>query len=182
VIYLVDTTSKGNKNMGMYKNELAQVQAAFDSADTSVKKSDGSTKKLYQPAFPVGEKAQAVITSTRIGNPPWPGDDRIFLSIELTHPISDRSETMWIPLVNLTERAAGWVKSQLKKLGYDTDVTPISEIEDHMDEWIGLTVEIFTKRNDRGKVQYYLNHIVEQPETSGFNAASDQNADDDIPF
>ncbi len=170
--------------MSTYANELAQMQAVFDAASTGPVKQDGGEKKAYQPAFPVGEKSQAVITRVTIGGPPWPGDDRIFLCIELTHPISDRSEQMWLPLVNLTEKAAGWVKSQLGKLGYDTDVTPLSDIENHMDDWIGLTVEIFCKRNNRGKVQYYLNSIIKDDDATGggFDATSTDNKDDDIPF
>jgi hypothetical protein len=164
----------------MYKNELAQMQNTFDAAEVGAQKVEGGAKKPYQPAFPVGEKAQAVITSTRIGGPPWEGDDRIFLCIELTHPVSEKSEKMWMPLTNLTERAAGWVKSQLAKLGYDTDATPLAELEDHVDEWIGLTVEIFTKRNDRGKVQYYINHIVKEDEVEF--VAEKAPAGDDIPF
>jgi hypothetical protein len=160
----------------MYQNELAQMQNVFDAAEVGAKKADGEQKKLYQPAFPVGEKSEAVVTSVKVGGPPWDGDDRVFLAVELTHPISDRSETMWLPLTNLTERAAGWVKSQLKNLKYDTDVTPLSEIEDHMENWIGLTVQIFTKRNDRGKVQYYINHVIDDAPAAGTLA------DDDIPF
>ena len=166
--------------MGLYENELAQVQAVFDAADTDSKP---ETKRVYEPAFPVGEKSEAIVTAVRIGGPPWPGDDRIFLSVELTHPVSDRSETMWLPLVNLTEASAKWVKSQLKNIGYDTDETPLSEIEQHMDEWIGYTVEIFCKRNARGKVQFYINKVVtDGGVVSGFDPDSDQNAEDDIPF
>ena len=165
----------------MYENELAQVQAAFDKAATGTQNTEGGDKRPYTPAFPVGEKAEAIVTAARIGSPPWPGDDRIFVSIELTHPISDRSETMWIPLTNLTDKAARWVKSQLKKIGYDTDVTPLAEIEKHIDGWIGLTVEIYTQRNSRNKIQYYINHIVDS-EPSEFGTSASHKADDDIPF
>jgi hypothetical protein len=166
----------------MYKDELKQMQAVFDATvvDNEPKK---ATKGAYEPAFPVGEKSEAVITNARVSGPPWPNDDRIFLSIELTHPISDRSETMWLPLVNLTDASAKWVKSQLKNVGYDTDETPLSDIEDHMDDWIGYTVEIFTKRNARGKIQFYINKIISDGGTvSNFDPDSTDNGDDDIPF
>ena len=170
----------------MYKNELAQAAKQFEGVNT-----DGPhrpAKPAYKPAFPIGEKAEAIITDVGIGKAPWAemgsGDDRIFCKIEITHPISDRSETVFLPLVNLTERAAKWVKSQLKNIGYDIDETPLEDIEDHMESWIGKTVEVYTKINPRGKAQFYLNKVINETATdpNEFVPLDGGLADDDIPF
>lgn len=157
----------------MYENELAQLQKTFDATPVD---GDAKPNKTYRPPFIVGGKDAAIITNAQVGHAPWSethNDTRIFLIFELTHEPTDRSETMFIPLQDLSERATKWVKDQIRNAGFDVDNIPLSELERHIDTFIGRKVEIFTKYDTAGKkprYKFYINKVLSEP------------SDDDIPF
>lgn len=167
--------------MGFYTNELAQYDEQYKNATLPERTKE---QKKYKPVFNLDTTDEAVITSARVTLPPWTektGDSKLYLEVELTHPISDRSTKTYLTLQASTDGQAAWVKKELLALGYDLndENNTLAGVEDYAPTLIGNRVEVYTKENTyNGKTnyKYYINKTIEA------SASGPIMSDDDIPF
>lgn len=158
-----------------FTNELKQFQSTFDAVNLDEKAS--KPKKAWTPPFKINDNDEAIITVCCLTTPPWDNDDGIYLRVQLEHEISGTNVNNYYPMTPKSDGQARFVKSQLKKLGYDLDEQPVTGVEDWAPSIEGARVGIFTKLSEykgRIKYSYYINEILDKP------APIDPM--DDIPF